>query len=114
MREEFLPYKFKIENLLKDLERHIKLNIKKYYKFELGDVVVDVTNDNKYKILEIKVDTSNFYGGDVKIYSKLENLIDGSIMYDLAIFNRLCTLKDYQTKNENYIKCLEDIKQGSL
>lgn len=114
MREEFLTYKYKIDNIIRDLERHIKTNIKHYYKFEVNDVLVDVKTNTTYKVLEIKVDVSNFYNGDVDIFAKLESHSDYSIIYDKVIFNRLCTLKDFQTKNENYVKCLEYISQGSL
>ena len=111
MREEFLTYKYRIDNIIRELERHIKTNIKHYYKFEVNDVLVDVKTNTTYKVLEIKVDVSNFYNGDVDIYSKLESLRDHSIIYDKVLFKRLCTLKDFQTKNENYAKCLESLNE---
>lgn len=111
MREEFLTYKYKIDNIIRELERHIKTNIKHYYKFEVNDVLVDVKTNTTYKVLEIKVDVSNFYNGDVDIYSKLESHLDHSIIYDKVLFNRLCTLKDFQTKNENYVNCLESLNE---
>lgn len=111
MREEFLTYKYRIDNIIRELERHIKTNIKHYYKFEVNDVLVDVVSENMYKVLEIKVDVSNFYNGDVDIYSKLESLRDHSIIYDKVLFNRLCTLKDFQTKNENYVECFKYISK---